>query len=67
MKWHIAIQPYIINIMKTKNTELVKTTLRLPKKIFQDAKIRAILEERNLQELVAEALETYLKKKGGKK
>jgi hypothetical protein len=53
--------------MKTKNTELVKTTLRLPKKIFQDAKIRAILEERNLQELVAEALDSYLKKKGGKK
>ena len=53
--------------MKTKNTELVKTTLRLPKKIFQEAKIKAVLEERNLQELVAEALETYLKKKGSKK
>lgn len=53
--------------MKTKSMELVKTTLRLPKKTFQEAKIRAILEERNLQELVAEALETYLKKKGGKK
>ena len=55
-----------MNIMKTKNTELVKTTLRLPKKIFQEAKIKAVLEERNLQELVAEALETYLKKKGSK-
>ena len=53
--------------MKAKNTELVKTTLRLPKKLFQEAKIRAVLEERNLQELVAEALETYLKKKGGHK
>lgn len=53
--------------MKIKKPELVKTTLRLPKKIFQDAKIRAVIEERNLQELVAEALETYLKKKGSKK
>ena len=53
--------------MKTKKPELVKTTLRLPKKIFQEAKIRAVLEERNLQEIVAEALESYLKKKGGKK
>ena len=53
--------------MKIKNTELVKTTLRIPKKIFQESKIRAVLEERNLQELVAEALESYLKKKGGHK
>ena len=53
--------------MKIKNTELVKTTLRIPMKIFQEAKIRAVLEERNLQELVAEALESYLKKKGGHK
>jgi hypothetical protein len=53
--------------MKTKKTELVKTTLRLPKKLFQEAKIKAVLEERNLQDLVAEAVELYLKKKGGKK
>ena len=53
--------------MKPKATELVKTTLRLPKNLFQEAKIRAVMEERNLQDIVAEALETYLKKKGGEK
>ena len=53
--------------MKIKKPELIKTTLRLPKKLFQEAKIRAVLEERNLQELVAEGIELYLKKKGGKK
>ena len=53
--------------MKPKATEMVKTTLRLPKKLFQEAKIRAVMEERNLQDIVADALKSYLKKKGGKK
>ena len=53
--------------MKSKAKELVKTTLRLPKKLLQEAKIKAVMEERNLQEIVAEALASYLKKKGGKK
>ena len=58
--------------MKTKKPEMVKTTLRLPKQIFQAAKVRAIHEERNLQDILADALEAYLKTKikkakGGKK
>jgi len=53
--------------MKSKDKELVKTTLRIPKKIFQQAKIWAVKEERNLQDVVTEALESYLKKKEGKK
>ena len=58
--------------MNAKKPEMVKTTLRLPKQIFQDAKVRAIHEERNLQDIFADALETYQKTKikkakGGKK
>lgn len=49
--------------MKTKKPEMVKTTLRVPKQIFQAAKVRAIHEERNLQEILSDALEAYLKTK----
>ena len=58
--------------MKAGKREMIRTTLRLPKKIFQDAKVRAIYEERNLQDILADALEAYLKTKtkkakGGKR
>jgi hypothetical protein len=41
----------------------------LPDKLWRSVRIRAVHEGRNAQEVVAEALEDYLKrsKKGGKK
>jgi len=46
-----------------KKPEMTKTTLRLPKKVFQAARIRAIQEERNFQDIVSDALQAYLKTK----
>jgi predicted DNA binding CopG/RHH family protein len=41
--------------------ETTKTTLRLPASLLERAKIRAIKEHRTLQEIVADAITTYLK------
>jgi hypothetical protein len=48
-------------------TEIQKTNLGLPRRIWEAAKIRAMKENRTMQELVAEAIEDYLRKvkKGG--
>ena len=45
-----------------KGTEIQRTALGLPKKIWQAARIQALKEGRSFQELVAEALEEYLRK-----
>jgi predicted DNA binding CopG/RHH family protein len=37
-----------------------KTTLRLPASLLERAKIRAIKEHRTLQEIVSDAITTYL-------
>ena len=42
----------------------VKTSLRLPEKLWKRTKIRAIEMNLEAQELVARALEQYLKKGG---
>lgn len=45
-----------------------KTTLRIPTDVWRDAKVRAIQEDRDLQDLVADALRAYLarpNRKGG--
>ncbi len=42
----------------------MKTSLTLPEEVWKAAKIRAVQEGRNLQEVVAEALRLYLKTKG---
>ena len=48
-------------------TGLKRTSFVLPEKIWKAIKIRALQEGRNTQELVAEALENYLKsRKEGK-
>jgi hypothetical protein len=44
-----------------KQTEKVKTSLALPRKLWRDARIRALDEGLEFQELVARALEAYLK------
>ena len=50
-----------------KKDEMVRTTLRLPKKLSKKAKIQAIKEERTFQDITIDALTAYLKSKGGKK
>jgi hypothetical protein len=54
-----------VNAMPTITRDIVretsKTTLRLPTSLLERAKIRAIKERRTLQEIVADAITTYLK------
>lgn len=38
-----------------------KTTIRLPDKLLERAKIHAVKERRTLQDVIADALEAYLK------
>jgi hypothetical protein len=47
----------------------VRTTVHLPEELWTAAKIRAVHEKTNLQDVIAAALREYLKrsKKGGKK
>ncbi len=45
-----------------RGTEIQKTNLGLPRRIWEAAKVRAMKENRTMQELVAEALEDYLRK-----
>jgi hypothetical protein len=47
--------------------QTTKTSLMLPKPLWTSIKIRALQEERDAQDLVAEALADYLRrvKKGG--
>lgn len=44
--------------------EIVRTTLRVPRKLWDAAKHRAIEERLPLQDLVVKAIETYIKKGG---
>jgi len=48
--------------------ETVKTSLKLPKKLWREAHILALDDGREFQEIVAAALDTYLaaRRKGGK-
>lgn len=41
-------------------TAMTKTTLRLPADVWRDAKIRALDEHRDFQDVVADALRVYL-------
>jgi hypothetical protein len=42
-------------------SETVKTSVKLPKELWREASIRAIDENRDLQDVIASALELYLK------
>lgn len=46
--------------------EMVKVTLRLPRDLVKRAKHHAVDHDRDLQDVVAEALRAFLAKKGGK-
>ena len=52
-----------------KGVTTVKTSMELPEDVWRAAKIRAMDEKKNLQDVVAEALREFLKlsKKGGSK
>lgn len=45
--------------------ELVKVTIRLPRRLVQRAKHRAVDDDTNLQTVLTEALRRYLAEKGG--
>ncbi len=52
-----------------KGVSTTKTSIEIPDGLWRAAKIRALDEKRNFQEVVAEALAEYLKKpkKGGER
>jgi len=52
-----------------KGVKTVKTSIEIPEDVWRAAKIRAMDEKKNFQDVVAEALRDYLKKqkKGGGK
>ena len=45
--------------------ELVKTTIRLPRNLWREARIRALDEGTGFQEIVTRALSSYLKEQKG--
>jgi hypothetical protein len=50
--------------MKTKQQmpkEMTKTSIKLPRELWRAAHIRALDEERDLQDVIASALQAYLK------
>jgi len=49
--------------VKSDKTEMTKTTLRVPKHLLDGCKHRAIDEGVNLQDVIGDALEAYLKTK----
>ena len=51
-----------------KREEKVKMTVAIPRSLWKKSKLRAVEEERDLRELVIDALERYLggTKKGGR-
>ena len=46
--------------------DMVKTSLKLPRKLWRAAHIRALDDGTQLQEVIARALAAYLKKGGAK-
>ena len=48
---------------KGKEVDMQKTTLRLPKELWKAAKIHAIEVGRDYQDIIAEALGEFLKRK----
>jgi hypothetical protein len=53
---------------QTKGTgeEIVRTTIRVPRSLWDAVRHRAIDENSDAQELVIRALQQYLKQKGGR-
>lgn len=51
---------------KKEETEYVKTSLKLPKGLWREARIRAMDEGTEFQIIVTRALEAYLRKGGAR-
>ncbi len=52
--------------MKKSNADMVKTSLALPRALWKAAHVRALDEGRDMQDVIASALELYLKAPKGK-
>jgi hypothetical protein len=48
-------------VPKTRQPETVKTSIRLPRELWRKAKVRALDEDKDLQDVIAEALAAFLK------
>ena len=48
---------------RQQNSTIVKTTLRIPKDLHKELKLRAVSQERDMSSLAIEALEVYLDRK----
>jgi hypothetical protein len=46
---------------KIQEVEMVKCTLKIPRPIWRESKVRALDEDRDWQDIVADALNVYLK------
>lgn len=51
---------------KSPGEEIVRTTIRVPRSLWDAVRHRAIDENSDAQELVIRALQQYLKQKGGR-
>ena len=49
---------------KSPKEEIVKTTLRIPKPLWEKVQHRAIDENKGIAELITQAIVDYLKKRG---
>ena len=45
-----------------KGVKTMKTSIELPEDLWQEAKIRSMVERKNLQDIVAEALRSFLQR-----
>jgi hypothetical protein len=45
-----------------KGVKNLKTSIELPEDLWQEAKIRSMVERKNLQDIVAEALRSFLQR-----
>jgi len=50
-------------VKKSGDVAMRKTTIRLPEDIWRAARIKALDEDRDFQDIVADALRDYLKKR----
>ena len=59
----MASRLYMSTMKKTQAAdEVVKTTIRMPRAVWHAARVRALDEQIDFQDLVVAALEAYLKK-----
>lgn len=52
---------------KTAAIEMAKTTIRIPREVWREGKLRAMDEHRDFQDIVSDALRAYCKQRRGTK